>query len=332
MGYGLYKSGSLLHGSHEGNITLESNLAQDWVKASGQDDDTFLWIGIAEPQPTELDIVQNVLGLPELLVDDALNPSQRPSVDWHSEGSGFVVVKILQYVDETSDVLTGQLAIFFDHSYVVTVRHGGVGALDAIRENVDSTPTRTALGPLSVIHAILDQVIDGYVYVANGVAQDISEVEEAVFSPVRTDDAETIYRLKRENLEIRRAVAPLTTAAELFVNRNNPAIPQELAADFQDLGEHILRVHEQVENQDSLLSSVLTASMSRQSLQQNSDMRKISAWVAIAAVPTMIAGIYGMNFQHMPELSMRFGYAWALGLMGSACFGLWRAFKRSGWL
>ncbi|MSW39223.1 MAG: magnesium transporter CorA, partial [Actinobacteria bacterium] len=179
---------------------------------------------------------------------------------------------------------------------------------------------------------VLDQIVDGYVYVANGVAQDISEVEEAVFSPIRSDDAQAIYRLKRENLEIRRAVAPLTSAAELFVARNTPAIPSDLVADFQDLGEHILRVHEQVDSQDALLTTVLTASMSRQSLQQNEDMRKISAWVAIAAVPTMIAGIYGMNFEHMPELPMKYGYGGALALMGGVCFGMWRAFKRSGWL
>jgi len=332
MGYGLYRDGVLVEGESVDQVTIAQRLNQDWGQAAQPGDDTFLWIGFSDPQPDELAVVQSALSLPDLLIDDAMNPSQRPSVDWHGETSGFIVIKILQYVDETSDVFTGQLAIFFDHSHVVTVRHGGLGSLDSIRSTIDHSPVRTKLGPLAVIHAILDQIVDGYVSVANGVAQDISEVEEAVFAPSRTDDAETIYRLKRENLEIRRAVAPLTAAAEVFVSKSSPAIPQALLGDFQDLGEHILRVVEQVDNQDSLLSSVLTASMSRQSLRQNEDMRKISAWVAIAAVPTMIAGIYGMNFTHMPELEWTYGYWGALGLMAAACGAMWRAFKKSGWL
>ncbi len=332
MGYGLYRNGILVDGPAVDHRNVEQRVTSDWVQASDPDDDTFLWIGFSDPQADELDVVQKALSLPDLLIDDAMNPSQRPSVDWHGETSGFIVVKILQYVDETSDVFTGQLAIFFDHSHVVTVRHGGVGSLDSIRSTIDHSPVRTQLGPLAVIHAILDHIVDGYVSVANGVAQDISEVEEAVFAPSRTDDAATIYRLKRENLEIRRAVAPLTGAAEVFVAKTSSAIPHALLGDFQDLGEHILRVGEQVDNQDSLLSSVLTASMSRQSLRQNEDMRKISAWVAIAAVPTMIAGIYGMNFAHMPELDWKYGYFGALGLMAAACAAMWRAFKKSGWL
>jgi magnesium transporter len=332
MGYGLYQDGELVESLPRGSTEIHQRLGRDWDSASSPDDRTFLWIGYADPQPNELSLAATHLSLSDLQIEDALNPAQRPIFEWHGERSGFIVVKTLQYVDETSDVYTGQLAIFFDHSHVVTVRHGAVGPLATIREYVDHSPARVRLGPLSVIHAILDHVVDGYLNVAAGVAQDIAEVEEAVFSPARTDDAATIYRLKRENLEIRRAVLPLYAAAEMFVARTATAIPRELAADFSDVGEHILRVTEQVEAQDALLTSVLTASMSRQSLQQNEDMRKISAWVAIAAMPTMIAGIYGMNFEHMPELSWRLGYPLALGLMASVCAGLWRMFKKSGWL
>ena len=332
MGYGLYRDGSLVESLERGSTHIDSRLGRDWETASSPDDHTFLWIGYSDPSAAELSLAAQHLSLSDLQIEDALNPQQRPIVEWHGERSGFIVIKTLQYVDETSDVYTGQLAIFFDHSHVVTVRHGAVGPLATIREFVDHSPARVKLGPLSVIHAILDHVVDGYLQVVAGVAQDIAEVEEAVFSPARTDDAATIYRLKRENLEIRRAVMPLYATAEMFVARTATAIPSELAADFSDIGEHILRVTEQVDSHDALLTSVLTASMSRQSLQQNEDMRKISAWVAIAAMPTMIAGIYGMNFEHMPELSWKFGYPMALSVMAVVCGGLWRMFKKSGWL
>ena len=331
-GYGLYQHGRLNNEPQIVSETMSEKLLRDWRVAASPDDGAFLWIGFADPTNDELDAVQTALQLPDHLIEDAINPKVRPSFDWHGETSGFIVVKILEYVDATSDVLTGQLAIFFDHSHVVTVRHGNVGALATVRQMIDSTPAITKLGPLAVIHAILNQVTDGYVEVAEGVAQDVREIEEAVFAPTRADYAEAIYSLKRENLEIRRAVHPLTQSAQYFVTKTSPAIPKALQDDFQDLGEHILRVTEQVESQDQLLSTVLMASMSRQALQQNEDTRKISAWVAIAAVPTMIAGIYGMNFDHMPELSWKYGYLLALGIMTSACGMLWRAFKKSKWL
>jgi len=331
-GYGLYQSGTL----HEKPINLSQSMSEklvrDWKLAAAPDDDAFMWIGFVEPTEPELSAVQDALQLPDHLVEDAINPKVRPSFGWHGETSGFIVVKTLEYVDATSDVLTGQLAIFFDHSHVVTVRHGDVGDLATVRQMIDSTPSTTKLGPLAVIHAILKQVTDGYVEVSEGVAQDISEIEEAVFAPKRADYAESIYLLKRENLEIRRAVYPLTQSAHFFVTKTNPAIPRALQDDFQDLGEHILRVLEQVESHDQLLSTVLSASMSRQALQQNDDTRKISAWVAIAAVPTMMAGVYGMNFEHMPELTWRYGYVITLGIMFGTCGLLWRAFKKSKWL
>jgi len=331
-GYGLYENGKLRERLDVTTADVAKHLASDWIDASAPDDGAFLWIGFVNPSDDELAELQNALGIPDHLIEDAVNPKVRPSFDWHGETSGFIVVKILEYVDASSDVLTGQLAIFFDHSHVVTVRHGNVGALSNVRDMINSETEITKLGPLAVIHAILNQITDGYVAVAEGVAEDIQNIEAAIFEPNPADFAKAIYELKRENLEIRRAVHPISQAAQYFVTKTNPAIPRELQDDFQDLGEHILRVNEQVEGQDQLLSTVLMASMSRQALQQNEDTRKISAWVAIAAVPTMIAGIYGMNFDHMPELSWQYGYALVLGVMGFCCGMLWRAFKKSKWL
>ena len=331
-GYGLYENGKLRERLDVTTTDVAKHLASDWIDASAPDDGAFLWIGFVNPSDDELSGLQDALGIPDHLIEDAVNPKVRPSFDWHGETSGFIVVKILEYVDASSDVLTGQLAIFFDHSHVVTVRHGNVGALSNVRDMINSETEITKLGPLAVIHAILNQITDGYVSVADGVAEDIQNIETAIFEPNPPDFAKAIYELKRENLEIRRAVHPISQAAQYFVTKTNPAIPVDLQDDFQDLGEHILRVNEQVEGQDQLLSTVLMASMSRQALQQNEDTRKISAWVAIAAVPTMIAGIYGMNFDHMPELSWQYGYGLVLGFMGLCCGMLWRAFKKSIWL
>jgi len=331
-GYGLYENGKLRKQFDPVTTNLGTQLHMDWQEASAPNDDAFVWIGFADPSDDELTGIQEALDIPDHLIEDVVNPRVRPSFDWHGETSGFIVVKILEYIDASSDVLTGQIAIFFDHSHVVTVRHGSVGALTNVRDMINSESEITKLGPLAVVHAILNQITDGYVAVAEGVAEDIQNIETAIFQPNPPDLAKAIYELKRENLEIRRAVHPISQAAQYFVTKSNAAIPEELQDDFQDLGEHILRVNEQVENQDQLLSTVLMASMSRQALQQNEDTRKISAWVAIAAVPTMIAGIYGMNFDSMPELSWQYGYGLILAFMGVSCGLLWRAFKKSKWL
>ena len=266
-GYGLYENGKLRERLDVTTTNVAKHLTSDWIDASAPDDGAFLWIGFVNPSDDELSGLQDALGIPDHLIEDAVNPKVRPSFDWHGETSGFIVVKILEYVDASSDVLTGQLAIFFDHSHVVTVRHGNVGALSNVRDMINSETEITKLGPLAVIHAILNQITDGYVSVADGVAEDIQNIETAIFEPNPPDFAKAIYELKRENLEIRRAVHPISQAAQYFVTKTNPAIPVDLQDDFQDLGEHILRVNEQVEGQDQLLSTVLMASMSRQALQ-----------------------------------------------------------------
>jgi magnesium transporter len=189
-----------------------------------------------------------------------------------------------------------------------------------------------ALGPLAVLHGILDLVIDGYQEVVDELANDIEEVEERVFSDKHTDDAATIYLLKRENLEVRRAIDPLRSVAENLLHEQLPALPEALLPYFRDLGDHLLRVQELSAQHDVLLATVLEAARSRQAVQQNDDMRKISAYVGLAAAPTMIAGIYGMNFDFIPELHWEYGYFAVIGLMATITGVLYRAFKKSGWL
>ncbi len=293
----------------------------------------FVWVGLFEPSRTELQTAAEVFDLDHLLVEDAANSSQRPKFELDDAGHGLAIVKVLDYVESTSDVNTGQVGIFVGSNFVVTVRFGSTEDLRGIRARVQGSPNLRAMGPIGVFYAILDSVVDGYVAVSDEVSIDIENLETQVFSvDYSMNSVDQIYRLKRENVEIRRATNPLTPLAQHLTGRLVPWVPKELDAYFRDIGDHILRVADAVESSDTLLMTLLMASTSLQDLQQNRDMRKISAWVAIAAVPTMIAGIYGMNFDTMPELHQPWGYPAVLILMAGSCFAMYRAFKRSGWL
>ncbi len=187
-------------------------------------------------------------------------------------------------------------------------------------------------GPSAVVYAICDRVVDSYEEVAQQLEIDVDEVEESVFSPLRTHDSRRIYILKRELAEVRRAVNPLREPMKRFATGSVPLVTQEAAPFFRDVADHVVRVSETIETLDALLSTAFDAHLARISVEQNQDMRKISAWVAIAAVGTLVAGIYGMNFDYMPELHWRYGYFYALGITVTASIVLYRLFKKSGWL
>jgi len=336
---GLYLKGHLVDGGNRRQVAgeipgdaagLRSSLADLYAEAC-KEPGQFVWVGLFEPSRAELGLVQSVFELDQLQVEDAANHRQRPKVEL-GDRSALVIMKILSYYEKTSDVETGQISIFLGEHFVITVRYGPLGDITGIRRRLENDPGFLAHGPTAVAHAIMDATVDGYLSVAEEVNKDIEELEESVFSPARTNDAEMIYRIKRENLEMRRAVSPLVGVSHALVRGEIGGIPEDLHPFFRDLGDHLLRVADQSEANDQLLMTLLMAATSQQDLQQNADMRRISAYVAIAAVPTMIAGIYGMNFDWMPELRWRYGYVLVLALMGGICYSLYRGFKRSGWL
>lgn len=295
--------------------------------------DSFVWLGLFEPTKDELEIVERIFSLAHLQVEDAANPTQRAKFDFDRNGHGVAILKVLDYTEHSSDVHTGQIAIFVGPWFVVTVRFGQVGDLRGIRERLQTQPELRQFGPVSVLYAVADKVVDEYVAVSDEISVDIEELETTVFnSNDRKDSADRIYRLKRENVEIRRAISPLVNGAHDFVDSRLPWVPEQLQPYFRDVGEHIMRVHDSVEGSDNMLMTMLMASTSLQDFQQNKDMRTISAYVAIAAVPTMIAGIYGMNFDNMPELHEQYGYFVVLGVMATICGLMYRAFRKSGWL
>ncbi len=266
-----------------------------WDIARAGADDSFVWLGLREVDVAELELAAHLFGINDLHVEDALSTAQRAKVEVDGERVS-AVFKLLGYVEASSDVETGQIAVFVGPSYVLSVRQGEPGDLTDLRRRLEANADLLTTGPLAVLHGILDVVVDGYQNVVDELARDIEQVEERVFSPERTDDAATIYKLKRENLEVRRALEPLRPVADKLMHGELIPIPELLQPHYRDLGDHLLRVAELSAQHDVLLGTVLEAARSRQAVQQNEDMRKISAWVAIAAVPTAIAGIYGMNF------------------------------------
>ena len=296
-------------------------------------EDGFIWIGLFEPTRAELDLVTRVFDIPLLLMEDAANPDQRPKFELDDEGHGLAVVKILDYLDATSDVTTGQVSVYGGDRFAVTVRFGRGSDLRPIRARLQADGHLRSHGALAVLYTVLDGAVDGYLAVSEEIAIDVEALETEIFAQTPSvGTTNSIYRLKRENVEIRRAVQPLVGWAHEAVNERLGWLPDELRPYFRDIGDHLLRAHDATESADSLLLAMLMASTSLQDLQQNRDMRKISAWVAIAAVPTAMAGIYGMNFDDMPELQWSLGYPAVLVLMGTICALLYRGFRRSGWL
>jgi magnesium transporter len=223
------------------------------------------------------------------------------------------------------------IMIFVGEDFVVTVRHGGASSLGDLRAQLEREPTMLAWGPAAVVHAVTDRVVDEYAVVLRGIGEDVDQIEHAVFSGPGSTHAERIFKLKREVLEFRWAVEPLVDPLEKLATTSVTG-DESSRHYFRDVHDHVLRVADRLRGLDTLLDAALSANVAQVGMRQNEDMRKISAWVAIISLPTMIAGVYGMNFEHMPELDWRLGYPFALSLMAASCLLLYRNFKRRDWL
>ncbi|MBD8869487.1 magnesium/cobalt transporter CorA [Nocardioides donggukensis] len=301
------------------------------VRAGVRGGADFVWIGLHEPSEQELAEVSAAFGLHPLAVEDALHAHQRPKLERYDD-SLFMVLKTLWYVDEYDAVETGEINMFIGADFIVTVRHGEGTELHSSRRYLESHPELLEHGPTGVVYAVCDRVVDSYERVGASLEEDVDEVEASVFSPARTDDSVRIYTLKREIAEVRRAVLPLRDPMRQAAGGVVRGMEPDAAPFFRDVADHLARVAETVDNLDNLLSSAFEAHLARISVQQNDDMRKISAGVGLVAAPTLVAAIYGMNFENMPELHWAFGYPMALGLMVLASLSALVFFKKSGWL
>jgi magnesium transporter len=297
----------------------------------------FVWVGMDEPDPAELQRLARQLHLHPLAVEDAVHGGQRAKVDVYDDDSLLVVLRPLEYDDATSSVETRELTMFVGPHYVVSVRRGGHTPLKSVRYGLDGAPGPLRATAMGALHGVLDAVVDHFVVVADELGDDLDELERRVFTasggraPGDVDAAE-IYRLKREVSEARRAVAPLVEPVASLARGEVAGVTKRLKPFFADVLDHLMRTEERVAGYERSLTDILNVHLAQVSVQQNADSRKISAWAAMALVPTLIAGIYGMNFDVIPELKWHYGYPYALGLMALVCLVLWRAFKRSGWL
>ena len=291
----------------------------------------FVWVGLHEPTVEEMEEVATAFALHPLAVEDALHAHQRPKLERYGD-SLFLILKTLWYVDDDDAVETGEISLFVGDDFVVSVRHGRGGDLHAARMGLEQRQKVLVHGPSAVVYAVCDQVVDHYEDVAAALTEDVDEVEESVFSPDRTQDAARIYVLKRELAEVRRAVLPLRDPIARFTSGMVGGIDAEAGPYFRDVGDHLARVSDTIDALDLLLSTAFDAHLAQISVQQNNDMRKISAGAALVVVPTMIAGVYGMNFELVPSNDWDYGFAFAVVLMIASTGVLLRLFKRSGWL
>ncbi|MEU8363075.1 magnesium and cobalt transport protein CorA [Nonomuraea sp. NPDC048882] len=299
--------------------------------------DCFLWIGLHDPTQEEFDLITSEVMLHPLAVEDAIHAHQRAKLERYDD-TLFVVLKPLLYDKACSDIEVGEINLFLSKDFVISVRHGQAAPLAEVRRRLEADPELLATGPAGVLYAICDEVVDAYGRISHEVESDLIALEHRVFSGEHADVTEDIYQLKREVLEFRTAQDPLVPVLEEIV-KGRVELCSVNRERFRDVLDHLLRVDAAVDERNELLTSVLSAHLalvgreqSQAAMQQNADMRKISSWAALIAVPTMIAGIYGMNFDYMPELHWLLGYPLSLTAMVIAVIIVHRLLRRSGWL
>ncbi len=308
-------------------------LPEPWKVSHGEG---FTWIGLFEPDPEEFDGIHQVFGLHELAVEDATDANQRPKLEVYGD-SIFIAARTAALGPDNGEVALGELQIFVAADSIVVVRHGEGSELTEVRAALEAEPDVLAGGPMAVLHAILDRIVDCYSPVADALGDSVEAVEEAMFSDRGIESVEDVYQLKRQVLHFLGAARPLIAPLETLTAGKTPLEGEPVY--FRDVLDNLSRVVDRAETYRELLTTVFQANLTQVSVRlaevsvrQNEDMRRISAWVAIAASPTVIAGIYGMNFRHMPELDWTVGYPLALTAMALSCLVLYRLFRRAHWL
>jgi magnesium transporter len=295
-------------------------------------DDRFVWIGLHEPSEELLREVQAEFGLHDLAIEDAHAAHQRPKLERYDD-SLFVVLRTVQMNRETHRIEFGETHLFVGPKYVVSVRHGPSLGYAHVRARCEATPHLLTKGPGFVLYALMDFVVDHYFPIVEALEDELQAVEDHIFGEsFSRETTRRIYELKRDLLEFKRAVSPLVDVCNRLMRFDLELIPEDTRPYFRDVYDHVIRINEIVDNLRELLTSALEANLSLISVSQSDAMKRLAGWAAIIAVPTMIAGVYGMNFDVMPELKWTWGYPVVMGVMVGACGFLYWQFKRSGWL
>jgi len=300
--------------------------------AAARGPDTFVWLGLRVPSPDELAEVFAAFGIEEPSVDEVLEVHDRPVLAVEDDATTFVL-RTAHYDANAETVKLGEISVLLGHDFVITVRHGRATPLGGLRQRLERDPEYLALGPSAVLAATIETAVDDYGPVLDGFERTAVELESDVFSgEIGNRSARRIYHLRRELRELLVAVDALEDPLARLLRRQRGRWHIDVVGTLEEAFDQLTRTINRARSLSDLLASALDANLAQLSVQQNEDMRKISAWVAIAAVPTMVAGIYGMNFEHMPELENAVGYPIVLGAMAGVCFWLYRRFRRAGWL
>src|SRR5215218_688734 len=304
---------------------------QETYEALRQLDNGVAWIDLYEPTQEEFESVAQELELSPRVIEGAIKPQQRPKLVRYGD-SLFVVLKTARYLDEPEKVEFSEVHVLVGKDFIVTVRYEEIPALEEVRRRLEGEPESLRQGPQPILREIMDQIVDDYEPVLEGLGTDIQEVEDEVFGGNADDVSQRIYELSRELVQFQRATSPLARSLERGAERNEHDIDPELRSYLRELHDRVLRVEEPTEGFRDMLSDILVVNLTLIGVRQNDQTKKISAWAAILIVPTLITGIYGMNFDFMPELHWIFGYPFALALMVSISVGLYAVFRYVRWL
>ena len=311
-------------GRRIGGIPIEE--AGRWSREPGH----FVWIGLLEPSEALLRRVQAQFGLHDLAIEDAARPHQSPKLEQYGDDA-FIVARTAQMVE--GRIAFGETHLFVGKGHIVSVRHGPSTSYGAVRQRCESCQVVLSRGEHYVLYAILDFIVDQYMPVLKSIQEEVDEIEDQVFGDdPQGADVKRLYMLRRDLLRLRNAALPLGDVCRRLEHAEVVTIDASLQPLFRDVNDHLRRVQEETDALRELLAFAFEASLMTGQAQQTDVARKLTAWAAILAVPTAIAGVYGMNFEHMPELKMEYGYFVVVGAMATICTTLFASFKRSGWL
>jgi magnesium transporter len=323
---GIINSAAYSNGMRIGEVPIDD--ASDVLRKR----DHFVWIGLFEPSEELLQRVQKQFGLHDLAIEDAHSAHQRPKLERY-EDSLFVVLRTAHLAGSPHRLEFGETHIFVGANYVVSVRHGSLRSHVGVRAKCEASPRLMAYGPGFVLYALMDFVVDQYFPIVEGLEEEFEDLEEKIFGEAcSSKTTREIYHLRRDLISLKRAITPLIEVCNRVMKFDIELIPEEIRPYFRDVYDHVMRINEMIDSLRELLSTALESNLALISEQHTVQTKRLAAWAAIIAVPTMIAGIYGMNFRDMPELSWQFGYPVTVGVMLAICTLLWTAFRRSGWL
>ena len=292
----------------------------------------FVWIGLHDPSGNILKQIQEEFQLHELAIEDALRAHQRPKLETYGE-TLFIVVRTVQMNYESHKLDFGETHFFVGKNFIVSIRHGYSRAYSEVRARCESTPQLLRKGPGFALYAVMDSIVDGYFPVIDELGQELEVLEERIFSEKPSREmTKQMYDLKRQLVEVKRAVSPLIDVCTRLMRFDLEVIPEDTRPYFRDVYDHVIRINEMVDSTREILATALEANFSLVSISQNEIQKRFAGWAAILAVPTMIAGIYGMNFKFMPELDWQYGYPVILSIIVIVCGLIYSAFKRAGWL